>query len=266
MPDSTRRRPRHLLRTLAEAPAWKLGTGAMALLGGAFFIGVLFQSGREADRERTKTGAVDIIENERNAKAQKDRAFADLTIENTELLRRLRSLDAQLSASRAEKDRLVAQGDFLRGYTADLKSPSEAGNQRLVDTICSLWKDGRQWIRIERQPLLLSVTDIKEGRLTPALQLLLVQNFVPLEPLMKIRLGDAASGSATPISASGRPAQHPSASATMGSANPQIPASIEKQLQDIRVAKFIVFPDGSRFELPQAVAVAVQIRRECGLF
>ena len=83
---------------------------------------------------------------------------------------------------------------------------------------------------------------------------------------MKIRLGDAASGSATPISASGRPAQRPSASATMGSANPQIPASIEKQLQDIRVAKFIVFPDGSRFELPQAVAVAVQIRRECGLF
>ena len=82
MPVSTRRRPRHLLRALAEAPAWKLGTGAMALLGGAFFIGVLFQSGREADRERTKTGAVDIIENERNAKAQKDRAFADLTIEN----------------------------------------------------------------------------------------------------------------------------------------------------------------------------------------
>jgi hypothetical protein len=97
------------------------------------------------------------------------------------------------------------------------------------------------------------------------LQTLLVENFVSLEPVMKLRLGDVVSDGATPISVPGKAGSHPSPPDNPANGSAQIPAAIAKQIQDIKVVKFVVFPDGSRYELPQAVAVALQIRRECGL-
>jgi hypothetical protein len=265
MPNFSRRGSRAVRRSSTAAPTWQLAGVAMALLMGAFFIGIIVQSGRDnADRQNKEAELATLAVNQRNADVGKDRLISDLTIEHTELLQRFDALNAKLGSSLVDKERFAGEHEFLEWYVAYLKSPNATGNQHLVDSVCSLWKNSdKRSIKIERQPLLLSAADIKQGRLTPELQTLLVENFVSLEPIMKIRLGE--TGGATPISASGKSGLHQSATANPSLADPQIPPSTEKQIQDIRIVKFIIFPDGTRYELPQAVAVAVQIRRECAL-
>jgi len=222
----------------------------LSLLAVAYAAGALIQTGRDArlasGKQERLTTMVDELQ---GFEERKDKDLSEFAIRNGEYAQRLSALEVTVANARA------AQTDIARS--------------QLVDSLCPLWKNGEKLhAKFERQPLDISLSDITQGRVTPEIQTLLVENFVSLEPLQRLRVGDVVA-SATPSASGAKAVAHQVstiAATTAGTNTDQAFGALQKQLATIKVLKAIGFADGSRYEIPGPVAVAVQIRRECQPF
>jgi hypothetical protein len=238
--------------------------------------------GRKEDRVTT------LVAGLRSSNSELGRQFSDLTIAETELLRRNAALEKSLGASRADRGALAGETEFLNRYIAYLRPlatpPAKAADARpsdeakpadlrppearygspkpLVDTLCTLWQSGdRQFVSFETGPLELTAQDFEQGRVSADLQTLLVENFVSIDPIQQIRLAESAQPGQGGGSKPGKPIAHPP-QAPNATTLPLI-ATVGRQAQAIKILKAVAFVDGARYEIPRNIAVALQIRREC---
>jgi hypothetical protein len=258
---------RELFGSLSGRQARLVGLSGLVLLSVAYIAGALIQSGRDEHNFSGKQQHFStMIEELQGSNQRKDDSLAELAIRNGEFMQRLAALEASFAGARADNDMLSREITFLNRYIAygqaqgDLAKESPA-KQSLVDSLCALWKNGEKLhVRFERQPLDITLADIAQGRVTAEIKALLVQNFISLEPLQPVRMGDVVAA-ATPATTGVKAATHQAGAAAANAE--QAFASLQKQLSTLKILKSISFSDGARYDVPKVVAVALQIRREC---
>jgi len=242
----------------------------LSLLAVAYAAGALIQTGRDArlasGKQERLTTMVDELQ---GFEERKDKDLSEFAIRNGEYAQRLSALEVTVANARAANEALTRQIAFLNRYIAYAAAQTDIARSQLVDSLCPLWKNGEKLhAKFERQPLDISLSDITQGRVTPEIQTLSVENFVSLEPLQRLRVGDVVA-SAPPSASGAKAVAHQVstiAATTAGTNTDQAFGALQKQLATIKVLKAIGFADGSRYEIPRPVAVAVQIRRECQPF
>ncbi|MFI5014157.1 MAG: hypothetical protein ACHQAY_17610 [Hyphomicrobiales bacterium] len=263
MPQYRKPEFREMPRSSSAGQAYRFAGVAVAVIVAAMLLGAVIQSRRdESNLSRKQEHMSTMTHDLESANGEKEHVLADLTIEMSELIQRFEALKTLLSASQADRDALAGEVQFLTRYIAYVTGPKGTKNPALVDVVCSLWKGAdKRKAKFESQPLQITAEDFDQAHFSPELQTLLAENFVRLEPVLQIRLGEAAqAGSASP-SAPAKPAARQAAAG--GSITPQMLASLGKQVQGIKILKAIGFSDGARYEIPRDIAIAVQIRREC---
>jgi hypothetical protein len=257
-------------RSLAPGQSLRLIAGMGLILAAAVILGAVLAGGRDQRNLTRKADHTEtLVGNLRKSNDERDRQFADLTIRQSELLQRHAALEASLAASRADRQALAGEVEFLNRYialmgAADGAKPDEGRftearspkAMALIDTLCTLWKSGdKHFMRFESGPLKVTAQDLEQGRLSPDLQALLVENFISLDPLQQLRVADAAQAGKP-----GRPGAHPPAA---NQTSAPLMASVSRQAESIKILKSIGFLDGTRYDIPRNIAVALQIRREC---
>jgi hypothetical protein len=241
---------------------WLIG---LAVLSFAYIAGALIQSGRDAHNFSSKQQHfTTMVEELQSAEQRKDSSLAEFAIRSGELMQRLSALEMSFGSARADNDALTRQITFLNRYMAYANAQTDSARSSLVDSLCTLWRNGEKLrVKFERQPIDISLSDITQGRVTTEIQTFLVENFISLEPLQRLRAGDVLAA-ATPSTTGAKATMHQLATASTNA--DQAFTALQKQLAALKVLKSISFSDGSRFDIPRPVAVAVQIRRECSPF
>jgi len=239
---------------------WLLSLSGLILLSLAFVAGAVIQSRRD---ERNFSGKVTrfstLTEDLRSSGQRKEDRLAELSIQADELIHHLAALEANLDTARVENEMLTREDAFLNRYIAYGSVANEITKNALVESVCALWKNGDKLrVRFETQPLEIAPADMTQGRVTADLQTLLVENFIPLDPIQRIRLGNAPAA-ATPASTGAK--AHQGAPPELSS-DPAL-GSMQKQLSSVKILRSLKFADGAHYDIPKAIAVATQIRREC---
>jgi hypothetical protein len=218
---------------------------------------------REFDRKEGHTGT--LVDGLTKSNADLEQRFTSLTIESGELRRRQAAFEASSAAARAERGVLVGEAQFLNRYIAYAGLPGAAAAKpsdarSLVDALCSLWtsKD-KPSTRFETGPLQLAAQDFEQGRMPPDLQTLLVENFISLDPLRETRVADAAAAQVSKLAKSALAHQAILPNATTLSSL----ATLNRQTESIKIVKSVTLLDGTRYDIPRPIAIALQIRREC---
>jgi hypothetical protein len=262
-------------RSLAPGQGLRVIAVMGLILAAAVILGAVLAGSREQrNLTRKEDHTETLIGNLRKLNDELDRQFADLTIRQSELLQRHAALEASLAASRADRRALAGEAEFLNRYialtgTGDGAKPADGKPEEarftearspkamaLIDTLCTLWKSGdKQFMRFESGPLKITAQDLEQGRLSPDLQTLLVENFISLDPLQQLRVAEAAQA--------GKPAKPAAHAPAANTTSAPLMASVGRQAESIKILKSIGFLDGARYEIPRNIAVALQIRREC---
>ena len=197
-------------RSLAPGQGFRFFAVATVLLAAAAMLGAVIAGSREQrNLERKDDHVAALVGGLTSSKSELERRFADLTVTQGELLQRHAAVEKSLGASRLERQALVGETEFLNRYIAYMgvrdarPGDGKPGDGRpadpkpLLDSLCVLWKSGdKQFVRFQTGPLELSQQDFDQGRLSPDLQTLLVENFISLDPLQQIRVADAAQAKA----------------------------------------------------------------------
>jgi hypothetical protein len=262
-------------RKLKLAEAWRslgvrqrLTSFAAALIGltAAAVVGAVVAGShdrRELERKEGHTGT--LVDGLTKSNTDLEQRFASLTIESGELRRRQAALEATYAAARSERSVLVGEAQFLNRYIAYAgvagATAKPTDGKSLVDALCALWtsKD-KPSTRFETGPLQLTAQDFDQGRLSPDLQTLLVENFISLDPLREVRLADATPSQAVSKLAKSALAHQASLpnTTTLSSL-----ATLNRQTEQIKIVKSVTLLDGTRYEIARPIAFALQIRREC---
>jgi hypothetical protein len=253
---------RELLGSLSAGQARLVWLSGLVLVAGAYVAGALLQSGRDqhifAGKQQHLSSMVEELQGSNQAK---DTSLAEFAIRNGEFIQRQAALEASLGSARDDNEMLARESTFLQRQIAYGNGPSDVARQSLIDSLCVLWRSGAKLhVKFERQPLDITLADVTQGRVTAEVKTLLVQNFISLDPLQNIKLGDVVAA-ATPATTGAKAAAHQIAATAVNAE--QAFASLQKQLANLKILRSIGFSDGARYDIPKPVAVAVQIRREC---
>jgi hypothetical protein len=147
---------------------------------------------------------------------------------------------------------LDGKAEFLNRYVSYLVGHDDISKKLLVDFVCVLWKDSEtRRVRIEGLPLV-STADLN-GQLSPDVKALLIRYGVSASLLENLGQNEVH-----PFAQAQRfaQAQHQRQAAL---------ATVEKQASNIHVVKTITFYDGTTYQMPQEIAVAVHTKRECSI-
>jgi len=242
-----------------------LALSGLVLLFLAYIAGAVVQSTRDARNFSNKESRFSkLTEGLQRSNQEKDASLVEFSIRNDELIRHLAALEASLATARVDNEIVAREDAFLNRNIAYGSIPNDITKNALVESVCALWKnDEKLHVRFESQPLEIAPADIAQGRVTADLQTLLVENFISLEPIQRIRLGDVVTA-ATPSSTGAKVIAHQPGTAALG-AEPAF-QSLQKQLSGVKILRSLKFADGARYDVPKPIAVAVQIRRECTPF
>jgi hypothetical protein len=239
---------------------WLLSLSGLLLLCVTYIAGATIQSRRD---ERNFSGKENrfstLTETLKRSSQHQDERVAELSIQADELIHRLVALEASFEIARADDEMLTREDAFLNRYIAYGSVPNEINKNALVESVCALWKNGdKLHVQFESLPLGIAPADMTQGRVSADLQTLLVENFIPLEPIQHIRLSSVPAA-ATPPSTGAKAHQ----GAAMELSSEPVLGSVQKQISSIKILSSVKFADGARYNIPKAIAVATQIRREC---
>jgi hypothetical protein len=223
---------RSLLGSLTVVQAWAIGGAIVSIVVSCFLVGVFAESVKNA--------------------AEVDR----LSNRNTDLQRSVNDLTSTLKSVLNERRMIEGKAEFLNRYVSYLVGHDDISKQLLVNVVCTLWKDSEtRRIRIDGQRLI-SPADIN-GEMSPDVRDLLIRYGVSPDLLSRIRQNNVQRfAQAQPFARVNRPFQIQRQVAL---------AEVEKQTSNIRVVKIITFYDGSAYQMPQEIAVAVHTKSECSL-
>jgi hypothetical protein len=257
-----RKTMRELLGSFSAGQARLVWLSGLALIAVAYVAGALIQSERDQHIFSGKQQHLSsMVEELQNGSQAKDNSLAEFAIRNGEFIQRQAALEASIGNARADNDMLTRESTFLQRYIAYGNAQTDMARQPLIDSLCVLWRSGAKLhVKFERQPLDITLSDITQARVTAEVKTLLVQNFISLDPLQNIKLGDVVAA-ATPATTGAKAAAHQMG--VIAASSEQAFASLQRQLANLKILKSIGFSDGARYDIPKPVAVAVQIRREC---
>lgn len=244
---------RDLLRSLTLSQAWAIGAAVVALLGGTFGLGAFIQSSRDDGKVNELTAK------QATANLEKDHTIADLETKNSDLKRTIDTLKGALESALNQKESLDGKAEFLNRYLSYVQGPNGVSKKLLVDVVCLMWKETqKRRIQIDRQPVEISVDKINRG-LDQDTQRLLSKSGVSPETIERIRQPEAF--------VVGRFAVSPSVvkvdPTQVLRVRDEAVTTLQRQIQDVKVIKIITFFDGSRYQMPDEIAVAVHTKPEC---
>jgi hypothetical protein len=223
-----------LVGRMSPAQLWSVAVALVAVLGGAFGLGV-------------------FVQNTRN-----DRVLLEKERESGEVEAELQTHKAQLKAAQdaltLESDliaQLNAKARFLAQYVTYLRQPGETSKKVFVDLVCGMWReDQRRRIRLERAPLQLTAADLLRGA-SPDVQRVLEESGVPLQLVVDIRRLER-----TRVTRSPRVTKE---SAEAG----RLQNELQSSLANVALAKIVTFSETESYVLPDEVAASVHLRTDC---
>lgn len=249
-----------LLRSLTVPQAWAIGVAVLGLVMGSFAFGVLIESGRGRIVANSKDAEIAALTSTLSTtRLEKDQTIANLHTKNGELNRVVEALKGTLSSTLTGKELFEGKAEFLNRYVAYVQTKNDVSKKLLVDVVCSMWKETqKRRIQVQRSPIVIPVDNILRGLDSDTEQLLL-RNGVAQEVLSRIQRPDTRSTAVGPFSSISKSADVQRNTTVQRDAI----AALQKSTQSISIIKVITFFDGSQYQMPQEIAVAVHMKSEC---
>jgi hypothetical protein len=230
---------RQLLGSLTPSQLWGLGIAVVAVISGAFALGVFVENTRGEsvllERSREIAGLEDQVSDHQSAlEVARDR----------------------LEEAATERAMLESKAEFLNRYVSYANSNDEVSKKLFADYVCTMWRDTQERrLQLDRGQVQISIEDLKGG-VSPQVEQLLEQHGIESGTIRRLR--DLEVQRTTP---GAQPL------VDRGTGTSRELSDLEKQvtgeLQGIRITKTVTFFDGTRYDVPQPVAVEVHLRPEC---
>lgn len=227
-----------VLRELTVTQIWLIGGAIVGLLSGMFSLGVFAESIRNSTIIADKSLEISTLKGQLT---DKDRTIRQSQEKYDDLDRNFKALGeriTKIAESRAAFDMKV---EFLNRMVAYLTLHDQTSTNLLRDYVCVMWRDStKRSLGVERGRLNL---DLSRGLSSSERDLLLRLGVSPTDlESVEDRRGLDRGAEVT------RPARQ----------------KLEKYADGAQLAKRVIFPDGSKYDIPQDIAAAVHNRTECG--
>jgi outer membrane murein-binding lipoprotein Lpp len=173
-----------------------------------------------------------------------DSKITEISAENRTLKSGIETLSSALKTAQDAQELLKGKAEFQNRYLTYLIAPSSAVSDKLfVDFVCGLWKQSQKHrIQTERRRLEFTIADLQQG-LSPDMRELLLKHGVSPQILDRIQAGLIGQQ------------QIPSLERDLN--------NINKTLNGIVVVKTVTFFDGTKYTVPDEIALAVHMKAEC---
>ena len=269
---------RDILATLSPSQGWTIGGAVVAVVVGSFGLGVYVQGVRA---DRTLLG-VDS-QHERAVRA-KDQEIADLKAKirrsndkvaalsqthdskvkqleekNADLQRASLQSQAGLEALATQHAGLETKTEFLNRYVSYLLGPDSVAKKLFADYVCVMWKKTQERrLTFDRGRL-----DITARRLTRNISLdtvrLLRRHGITEVTIQRMQhLSRVAKSPRV-----GRiPIDNPRALRARRELD-ELTGRVNARLDKFQITKSVTFGDGTRYTIPQPVAIEVHTREDC---
>jgi len=216
-----------LLKKLTVPQLWAIGGAMVALLGGAFTFGVFVQSVRND-----------------SVLLEKNREIGTLKLSVSEKDRLVAAAVSQANLVTGANDLARVKIAFLHQFVTYFQAPGKLSKNLFVDMVCSMWKDSASRnVHVNRQPLALTVSDLRAG-LAPEVKELLIRR--GLSPAMFDQITGTTATDNQNIDVQ------------------RLAANVEKLSNGVNLIKTVSFGGGPHYTLPQEISAAVHLRSDCG--
>jgi hypothetical protein len=172
-----------------------------------------------------------------------DSKITEISAENRTLKSGIETLSSALSTAQKTQELLEGKAEFQNRYLTYLIAPSSAVSDKLfVDFVCALWKQSQKHrLQTERKRLEFTIADLRQG-LSPDMRALLLKEHVSPEILDRIQAG------------------------LIGQLRTDVEKdliNVNRTLSGVAVVKTVTFFDGTKYTVPNEIALAVHMKAEC---
>lgn len=255
-----------LFASLSVGQVWGVLGACAAVVIASFALGGVLQSGRDdatvaARDQKIITLGSDI--------ATRDQTIGSLNTRINDQSRAIGELTKNLNGALNEKDIYAQKAELLDKYLSYTQNRSDIAKTLLVNVVCLLWKESeRSRISIRHDRPNITGEQIRTG-LAPGMEALLTANGVPPDVIARIRMPESfvqSQQTTSPVTVGPFtvfrqsqvfPGQRPE------DIRQDATAQAEKYLSGVRIIKIITFPDGSQYQMPDEIALAVHTKPEC---
>ena len=208
--------------------------------------------------------------------------MAELNGRLDELRRDLKAREKELAAEREARKEAVSaarqaseaadwakvaatlKDEFLSRFLAHEQARTDVSKAVLIDTVCGVWKQ-RQAARMSIATAPLELRDDQlRGVLRPEMEQFLLQNGVTAELLANARRtpSEVAMPAVTPYNVFEVQRAAQTRHRVLRQSHEAV-AALQRQVQNIKIAKRVRFADGGEYRLPQEVALGMQSNKDC---
>jgi hypothetical protein len=178
-----------------------------------------------------------------------DNKMNQLNAKSTEAGRNFNSVTNAIKEIGRERAALETKSEFLERFLTYRNAPGDVSRKLFVDYVCALWKNSEERrVQVDSSPLNISAEQIRAG-LSPDLKSLLIARGVP-----EIFFKNAMKGGVVGV--------FPTVTRVSPSPGEAI-ATIEKQANSLNVVKIVHFFDGTTYQVPPEIALAVHTNPLC---
>jgi hypothetical protein len=256
---------RELFHSLSTGQAWSIGAACVAVICGSFLLGGVLQSGRDDTAINAKDQQITSLKSESATnKLASDQQIASLNTRVRDQDRAITEVTKNLTGALNEKDIYAQKAEFLNRYLSYVQGHDSVAKTLLVNVVCLMWKESeKKRVSILRGPPNITAEQIRSG-LDSETEALLFSNNIPRDLIDRIRTPERfvqSSSSTSRVNVLRQAQVFPGQDAQ--EVRQIAGATVEKYVSTIRIIKIITFPDGSQYQMPDEIALAVHTKPEC---
>ena len=232
-----------LLRKLTVPQIWGLAVALVALVGGSVGVGAWVQSARDDDKIMEKNLEIANSSSKYDQlKVETDNKTNQLNTKLLEAERNFNGATDEINEIGRARLALETKSEFLERFLSYRNAPYDNIPRKLFeDYVCALWKHAEERrVQVESRPVNISPDQIRGG-LSPELKQLLISRGVP-----EIYFEHAMRGETLVSPSSG-----------------EAIATIQQQAQALSLVKIVHFFDGTIYQVPEEIALAVHTNPAC---
>lgn len=229
--------------TVTPAKIWAFASICATVLAGAFGFGIFV--------EKTRSEAAVTV---------KDQEISKLKTGSGDYQRAVEALKRALEDAAGIRQRLETKAELLNRLVGYLQGRDDVSKLLLVDVVCSMWRESQtRRVRLDTEPLRIDERDLVRG-LPPDVEKFLITQGVSAKMLDDIK-GATLPEDVSQVDRLRVP--FPDRDVMPSRLTQESLGRVMKLASLAEVIKVVRLSDGSQYQMPQEIALAVHLKPDC---
>jgi hypothetical protein len=248
---------REILSGLRPPQLWGLGSSIVVLFIGSLGLGTFIEKTQSQNALLEKNMRIaELTNNSSSIVFSKDKEISKLGEEINDLKSVIQFVRDKLKDKESIYFRLETKSEFLNRYVSFMTAKDDFSKKLFSDYVCVMWKNSQERrLHIDQGRINISVDDLKRG-ISPNVQLLL-QNY-GIDPSLISQMNRLEKESDRPV-----PQPFIRNNPFISPQHSHIEDELDSRLQKVHITKTVTFFDGTKYEVPEEVAIDVHTRADC---